>query len=89
MGWQWLCRFKWIGGDFMVMFAKKEDAQNRIAICNGCEKKSSLLCTECNCLVTAKVRLNYASCPLGKWDQVDATLDQPWDVEDLINKTVG
>lgn len=69
----------------MVMFASKEDALARKAICETCPSKSMLLCNECGCLVTAKVRLNYATCPLGKWKAVEAKLLHPYDLEDIPN----
>lgn len=69
----------------MVMFASKQNALARKAICEACPSKNLLLCGECKCLVSAKVRLNYASCPLGKWGQVQAELEKPWDIEDIPN----
>ena len=65
------------------MFASKEDALSRKAVCDSCPKKVAFMCGECNCLVAAKIRLNYASCPLGKWGQTEAKLEKPWDVEDI------
>jgi len=69
----------------MPMFASREDALARKAVCDICPSKTLLLCSECNCLVTAKVRLNAASCPLDKWKQVEAVLFQPYDIEDISN----
>lgn len=68
------------------MFASKQDAMARKAVCETCPSKSLLICTECNCLVAAKIRLNYASCPLNKWGQVAAELETPWDVDEINNK---
>lgn len=70
----------------MVMFASKDNALARKAICSSCPSMASLLCKECNCLVVAKVRLNYASCPLGKWGQVAAELEKPWDVDNIVSE---
>lgn len=45
--------------------------QDRIAICNACDKKKKFLifdqCSLCNCLVAFKVTFKGASCPLNKW----------------------
>lgn len=69
----------------MVIFASSEDALARKKICEDCSSRAVLLCTECGCLVSAKVRLNYASCPLNKWGTVEAKLNQPYDLEDIPN----
>lgn len=65
------------------MFASKEIAQARKAICDTCEKKKLLTCIECGCLIPAKVRLGMATCPLNKWNSREAALEQPWDIEDI------
>lgn len=71
----------------MAMFASKDDAIARKAICDVCPKKLGMLCGECGCLVAAKVRLNAASCPLNKWGQVEPRLTQPYDIEEIPNNT--
>lgn len=49
-----------------------EVADERFAICQGCEHyiKSTHQCKECGCIMNAKVKLPNASCPVGKWDVV-------------------
>ena len=42
--------------------------QARLAICNDCEKLSSLkFCTECHCYMPLKTKFAVFSCPLKKW----------------------
>jgi hypothetical protein len=69
------------------MFASKEDALYRKVICDACPSKAMLLCGECGCLIAAKVRLNAASCPLNKWDAVEAKLTQPYDIDTIEHNT--
>lgn len=46
-------------------------ANNRLAICIGCDKFSKIRTTcaasPCNCLMVAKARLIKSKCPLRKW----------------------
>lgn len=69
----------------MVIFVSKEDALARKAICETCPAKSGLICSDCGCIIAAKVRVNTSKCPQGKWGDSEAVLDRPWDVEE-INK---
>jgi hypothetical protein len=69
------------------MFATKEDALYRKAICHACPSKANLLCEECGCLISAKVRLNTTSCPLKKWGEVAAKLTQPYDIDTIEHNT--
>ena len=49
-----------------------EIAEQRLDMCKGCEHyvKATHQCTECGCIMNAKVKLPNASCPIGKWDAV-------------------
>lgn len=67
----------------MVIFVSQEDAAARKAICDVCPSKSGILCGECGCIITAKIRVNTSNCPLNKWGNAPEVLDQPWDVEAL------
>lgn len=50
------------------MFATDEKAEERINLCAQCDKFNDLgLCTECGCVMAAKVKIETSSCPLGKW----------------------
>jgi len=51
------------------MWVVKEVAQARYDICKKCDKfkKSTAQCKECMCFMKMKVKLEQASCPLGKW----------------------
>lgn len=61
------------------LLVKKEIAQSRYNICKQCDKFNSTLklCTQCNCLALAKVRLTFTECPLKKWTGVDDSLTEP------------
>ena len=60
--------------------ASDEEAAARLAICEGCpmlRKKTNRhgiknTCKECNCFMPEKTKLARATCPLGKWDAVEA-----------------
>jgi hypothetical protein len=44
-------------------------AKNRLDICNKCPNlsKKEGRCDLCGCFVVAKVKLDFESCPAGKW----------------------
>jgi hypothetical protein len=46
-----------------------EDAQARLDICEKCPELVGLAkqCKQCGCVMTLKVKLKNAKCPLGKW----------------------
>lgn len=67
---------------WVTSFNPKEDerklAENRFTICSTCEFKgknilSVDICTKCGCPLSKKVftSLDYTTCPLGKWDDLD------------------
>ena len=41
--------------------------EKRFSICEGCPSLISGVCKECGCFMKQKVKLELASCPLGKW----------------------
>ena len=41
--------------------------EKRGQICDSCPKKSFIVCSECGCVIWAKIRLEKEKCPLGKW----------------------
>lgn len=47
----------------------EEISQKRLDICLLCDRLINLTkqCRECGCIMSAKVKLEKASCPLGKW----------------------
>jgi hypothetical protein len=55
-----------------------EDIRSRAAICVGADGQKGacemlqwgLICSKCNCLVTAKIRVASERCPLDKWTEV-------------------
>lgn len=51
----------------------KEDTDKRLEICLSCDRliKLTRQCKECGCFMDMKARLPHASCPIGKWGEVD------------------
>lgn len=47
----------------------KEIAENRYKICLECPELIKLTgqCKQCGCVMSLKVKLTVAQCPLGKW----------------------
>ena len=47
----------------------QQEAKRRLDICNKCEflNKEFGRCEHCGCFVTAKVKLDFESCPISKW----------------------
>jgi hypothetical protein len=50
-------------------WAEESLASNRYAICNNCPEliKLTKQCKKCGCFMSAKTKLQKATCPLGKW----------------------
>jgi len=43
-------------------------AKNRLKVCEGCKFYTiTNQCLKCGCLMSAKVMLSNAECPIGKW----------------------
>jgi hypothetical protein len=53
-------------------YTSREIRDERLDICNGCERLIPLTktCKECGCFMSMKTWLNYAECPIGKWNKV-------------------
>lgn len=47
----------------------EEKTAQRMAICASCPRfvKLTTQCRECGCVMSAKTKLEAATCPLGKW----------------------
>jgi hypothetical protein len=46
----------------------EEIADERMHICNDCAHLTiTKQCTKCGCFMNAKVKLEAATCPIGKW----------------------
>lgn len=47
----------------------EQTAEHRLNICLSCDRLINLTkqCRECGCIMPAKVKLEKAVCPLGKW----------------------
>lgn len=55
----------------LELFVKKEVAEYRLSICNGCEEYNKPLltmCSQCACFMPLKTKLANVSCPLKKWE---------------------
>ena len=52
-----------------TVYSSEEKAEQRYSICKTCPQLINLTkqCKMCGCFMTAKTRLDNASCPLGKW----------------------
>jgi len=50
----------------------KPEHEERAKICMGCEylRPTIRTCKKCGCFMPAKVRLDFASCPIGKWKKI-------------------
>ncbi len=51
------------------IISSKSDAQSRLDVCNKCKDldKSLGRCTVCGCFVSIKTKVDYETCPVGKW----------------------
>src|SRR4051794_34793847 len=50
--------------------ADRATARARLAICRPCPERRGALCGVCGCVLAIKVRMNFESCPIGKWSPV-------------------
>jgi len=50
-------------------FADNEVGKERYNICQSCDKfiKLTTQCTECNCIMLLKTKLQSSTCPINKW----------------------
>ena len=60
----------------MVTRSGSPQSLKRLSICTGCEMNTHGICSECGCIIKAKVRVEYpldedgktiGGCPLEKW----------------------
>jgi hypothetical protein len=53
----------------MTKHSSKELEKSRIEICKACPEliKLTTQCKKCGCVMSAKVKLEAAKCPIGKW----------------------
>lgn len=64
------------------MYLSDKEQQKRIEICNKCpERKADFRlfgirlfkqipqCNKCKCIISEKVKFDFAECPLGKWEK--------------------
>lgn len=54
-----------IQGEFDM--ASAEIRQQRLDICNSCDKKMEDTCSECSCLLSVRTSYQEITCPIGKW----------------------
>jgi hypothetical protein len=50
-------------------YVEEDVAKNRFDICKACPEliKLTTQCKKCGCFMTAKTKLEKATCPIGKW----------------------
>jgi hypothetical protein len=53
----------------MTKRSSEELEKSRIDICKACPEliKLTTQCKKCGCIMSAKVKLEAAKCPIGKW----------------------
>jgi hypothetical protein len=53
----------------MTRHSSEELEKSRIEICKACPEliKLTTQCKKCGCVMSAKVKLEAAKCPIGKW----------------------
>ena len=53
----------------MTKRSSEELEKSRIEICKACPEliKLTTQCKKCGCVMSAKVKLEAAKCPIGKW----------------------
>jgi tetratricopeptide (TPR) repeat protein len=56
---------RFIGSGFKT--APPRTVQHRLRTCAACEHHTGLRCRLCGCFTSAKARLPYEECPIGKW----------------------
>tara|TARA_R100001244_G_scaffold132321_3_gene108203 strand:+ start:785 stop:1204 length:420 start_codon:yes stop_codon:yes gene_type:complete len=80
------------------MITNKEKASKRIAICESCAhfRKRSRTCgtpivgnkvgskRTCGCFMDVKTKINFASCPLSKWEQYEVSKKDIKDIKHLL-----
>jgi hypothetical protein len=48
-------------------YSNKEKRNLRLNVCRKCPELHFKVCSQCGCFMPAKVMLENATCPLGKW----------------------
>jgi hypothetical protein len=56
-----------------ISHVSKEVQDSRLSLCITCPEFFNFTkqCKKCGCVMTQKVKLPHASCPIGKWSSVD------------------
>ena len=54
----------------------KKIFDQRLEICNACDKNFHGICKECHCILKAKTKSEDSECPLKKWTTVKQTLSK-------------
>jgi len=47
--------------------ASNELRQQRLSVCEPCEKRNNDSCSECSCLLSVRTSYLDITCPIGKW----------------------
>lgn len=58
--------------ELVDMSWKADDAtiEFRREICDSCEHKKLMICTQCGCLTAFRTTVTFFKCPISKWEQV-------------------
>lgn len=52
-----------------ILLHDKEELEHRKQICTNCPNNKLGICVECGCIIEAKIRYFYDTCPLHRWSQ--------------------
>jgi hypothetical protein len=54
------------------ILAASDQQKERFAVCKSCDKYFFGVCKYCGCVLRGKTILKHQTCPIGKWDEIDA-----------------
>jgi hypothetical protein len=62
-----------------TVYVPEEVYSERYETCKSCEhfNKITRMCKQCHCFMKIKCAIDYAFCPVGKWDYYDMSNHEP------------
>jgi len=51
-----------------MKLVSKEVYENRLHVCDSCDRRTANRCTECGCNLSLKAKGRAFTCPIGRWD---------------------